>query len=169
MNQEYEKSIKPILDVYDKIREVLRNEELDLPKIVVVGDQSSGKSSVLESITKISLPRGENTVTKCPIVIQLRSTENEEYATIREEGQENEIKIPLKDLSEKIAEAQTNLIKKVKQEITDIPLYVNVKMQGAPDLTIYDLPGITYKDEDLTKNIKTLVPTGTNLSVLGPA
>ena len=69
MNSEYSRSIKPILDVYDKVREVLHYEEIELPKIVVVGDQSSGKSSVLESITKIALPRGENTVTKCPIII----------------------------------------------------------------------------------------------------
>ena len=56
MEKEYVKNIKPILDCYDKIREILTNEKIELPKIVVVGDQSSGKSSVLESITGVSLP-----------------------------------------------------------------------------------------------------------------
>ena len=44
--------------------------EIDLPQIVVVGGQSSGKSSVLESIVgKDFLPRGINIVTRRPIQI----------------------------------------------------------------------------------------------------
>ena len=62
MDDEYKQTIRPILDVFDKVRRILKDEEIDLPKIVVVGDQSSGKSSVLESITGISLPRGTGTV-----------------------------------------------------------------------------------------------------------
>lgn len=40
-----------------------------LPKFVVVGDQSAGKSSVIEAICDISLPRSEGTCTKCPFRI----------------------------------------------------------------------------------------------------
>lgn len=40
-----------------------------LPKFVVVGDQSHGKSSVVESICDIKLPRGQGTVTRCPFQI----------------------------------------------------------------------------------------------------
>lgn len=86
----YDRTIRPILDIYDEIREILKDiKKIELPKIVVVGDQSSGKSSVLESITGINLPRGENTVTKCPIIIQLRGVnkENDEYAVVRIEGE----------------------------------------------------------------------------------
>ena len=161
MHQDYSKSIKPILDVYDKVREVLRNEEIELPKIVVVGDQSSGKSSVLESITKIALPRGENTVTKCPIIIQLRECpfDEQEIAFVREQGEkiENVKGVALDQLSIEIAEAQRRLIEKEKIEITDKPLYVNVNMHGAPNLTLFDLPGITYKKEELTENIKRII------------
>ena len=42
--------------------------------IVVVGDQSSGMSSVLESISGVSLPRGTNIVTHCLLELQLRPT-----------------------------------------------------------------------------------------------
>ena len=42
--------------------------DVDLPVIVVVGGQSSGKSSVLESIVgRDFLPRGTNIVTRRPI------------------------------------------------------------------------------------------------------
>jgi len=45
---------------------------LDLPQIVVVGSQSSGKSSVLENVVgKDFLPRGSGIVTRRPLVLQL--------------------------------------------------------------------------------------------------
>jgi len=40
-----------------------------LPKFVVVGDQSMGKSSIIEAICDIKLPRGTGTVTRCPYQI----------------------------------------------------------------------------------------------------
>lgn len=54
----------------------LRNigvEELDLPlpKIVVVGDQSTGKSSLIEAMSEIKVPRGAGTCTRCPLEINL--------------------------------------------------------------------------------------------------
>ncbi|EPY17060.1 hypothetical protein STCU_10843 [Strigomonas culicis] len=48
------------------------NLDLHLPRIAVVGSQSSGKSSVLEHIVgEEFLPRGPMMVTRCPIVLQL--------------------------------------------------------------------------------------------------
>lgn len=48
---------------------------IDLPQIVVVGGQSSGKSSVLESIVGRSfLPRGTGIVTRRPLILQLYNT-----------------------------------------------------------------------------------------------
>lgn len=45
---------------------------IDLPRIVVVGAQSSGKSSVLESIVmRDFLPRGKDIVTRRPLILQL--------------------------------------------------------------------------------------------------
>jgi hypothetical protein len=45
--------------------------DLSLPKVVVVGDQSSGKSSLIESISEIQVPVAEGTCTKCPMEIRL--------------------------------------------------------------------------------------------------
>jgi dynamin 1-like protein len=50
-------------------------DAVDLPQIVVVGSQSSGKSSVLETIVgKDFLPRGSGIVTRRPLVLQLIHT-----------------------------------------------------------------------------------------------
>ncbi|KAG9133252.1 hypothetical protein Leryth_020749 [Lithospermum erythrorhizon] len=43
-------------------------EGIQLPTIVVIGDQSSRKSSVLESLDNISLPRGQGICTRVPLI-----------------------------------------------------------------------------------------------------
>ena len=49
---------------------------IELPQIVVVGSQSAGKSSVLESIVgRDFLPRGSGIVTRCPLVLNLKRIE----------------------------------------------------------------------------------------------
>lgn len=54
-----------------------------LPSVAVVGGQSSGKSSVLESIVgRDFLPRGSGIVTRRPLVLQLHKIEEglQDYA-----------------------------------------------------------------------------------------
>ncbi len=53
-----------LLDVIDEIRDFDIHHNIDLPQLVVCGDQFSGKSSVLEAISEIPFPRGENTCTR---------------------------------------------------------------------------------------------------------
>jgi hypothetical protein len=55
---------REILDTVDKVREFDIDHDLHIPQIVVCGDQSAGKSSVLEAITNIKFPRGSNTCTR---------------------------------------------------------------------------------------------------------
>ncbi|CAF1303286.1 unnamed protein product [Rotaria sordida] len=46
-------------------------EKISLPQIVVVGDQSVGKSSILEAISGVELPRAQNICTRCPLELPL--------------------------------------------------------------------------------------------------
>ena len=48
---------KKILEVMDKLRVFDASHELSLPQLVVCGEQSAGKSSVLEAISGIPFPR----------------------------------------------------------------------------------------------------------------
>jgi dynamin 1-like protein len=68
-----------LIPIASKLQDVLgavgQNTQLDLPQIVVVGGQSSGKSSVLEGLVGRSfLPRGTGIVTRRPLVLQLYNT-----------------------------------------------------------------------------------------------
>lgn len=66
-----------MLGQIDDVRTLLKGaaiEQIDLPALVVVGDQSSGKSSVLESISGVDLPRGDGIVTRVPIILRLRKS-----------------------------------------------------------------------------------------------
>ena len=69
-----------LIPIAGKLQDVLgaigQNTNLDLPQIVVVGGQSSGKSSVLEGLVGRSfLPRGTGIVTRRPLVLQLINTQ----------------------------------------------------------------------------------------------
>ena len=67
--------MEQLIPVINKLQDVFNSvggEQIDLPQIVVVGSQSSGKSSVLENIVgKDFLPRGSGIVTRRPLILQL--------------------------------------------------------------------------------------------------
>ena len=51
-----------ILRVIENLRPISKYE-IDLPRIIVCGDQSCGKSSVLEAISRLNFPRAEKQCT----------------------------------------------------------------------------------------------------------
>src|ERR1700761_9671515 len=64
--------LKTVNKLQDLVFNTIGNDSLDLPQIVVVGSQSSGKSSVLENIVgRDFLPRGSGIVTRRPLILQL--------------------------------------------------------------------------------------------------
>ncbi|KAL4955828.1 P-loop containing nucleoside triphosphate hydrolase protein [Aspergillus filifer] len=58
----------------DELHALGLSSTIELPELVVVGDQSTGKSSVLQAITEISFPVQERTCTRFPIQISFRQT-----------------------------------------------------------------------------------------------
>lgn len=70
-----------VLAQIDKLRELNVGHMVSLPQLVVVGDQSSGKSSVLESLTGFSFPRATGLCTRYATTITC-SRENHTSVTI---------------------------------------------------------------------------------------
>ena len=154
MDKSYNDNIKPLLDVVEKIIPLLKGTTIKIPRIASCGMQSHGKSSTLESITHISLPKGEGTVTICPIKICLRNTKEEEFARIKFEIDplEKYERIELEEISEKIKEYQNkvkkeNNIGEKEVKLFDKVIQVEVNRKNAPNLTLYDMPGLNFKKE----------------------
>merc|ERR1719214_235600 len=64
-----------MIEIRSILQQVGQSESLTLPAIVVIGSQSSGKSSGLEAIVGHEfLPKGSNMVTRRPIELTLVNT-----------------------------------------------------------------------------------------------
>ena len=139
----YNEKIRPILDAIDKLRRLkVTQEGIPLPTIVVVGDQSSGKSSVLESLAGISLPRGQGICTRVPLIMRLQhhSTPVPEFLL---EFNNKSVKINDESHIPKAIDDATSEIAGKSKGISNVPITLLVKKKGVPDLTMIDLPGIT--------------------------
>lgn len=71
----------PVLNKLQDVFNTVGHENIHLPQIVVVGTQSSGKSSVLENLVgRDFLPRGTGIVTRRPLILQLVYTPKRDAA-----------------------------------------------------------------------------------------
>ena len=139
----YNDRIRPVLDAVDKLRNLAVMEEgIELPTIVVVGDQSSGKSSVLESLARISLPRGQGICTRVPLIMRLQNHSSPLQELYLEYNNGKVVHVDEESISEAISLATKEIAGNGKG-ISKTPLTLVVKKKGVPDLTMVDLPGIT--------------------------
>ena len=125
------------------------DHEFSIPGVVVVGMQSSGKSSVLESMTGLAFPRSEGMCTRVPTVV-----------TVSKAGDGGPTGVTVAstpDFSEDVhrfeasdthafGEAIRTLTDKLAPEgrISDSPIYVSYKRPDGPTYSLTDLPGITF-------------------------
>lgn len=138
-----------LIQLTNKLQTVLASissyESLDLPQIVVVGSQSSGKSSVLETIVQRDfLPRGSGIVTRRPLILQLITqrggTQEEEY------GEFMHIKDKrFYDFSEIRQEIirDTERLAGANKGISRTPIHLRIYSPKVLTLTLVDLPGLT--------------------------
>ncbi|SCU93639.1 LAME_0F04500g1_1 [Lachancea meyersii CBS 8951] len=142
-NTEYEilnltKQMIEIRAILNKVDSSSAN--LTLPSIVVIGSQSSGKSSVLESIVgKEFLPKGSNMVTRRPIELTLVNTAGAtettaDFPSLRAYNIKdfNEVKRILMEL---------NMAVPSSEAVSADPIQLTIKSSRVPDLSLVDLPG----------------------------
>ncbi len=120
------------------------NQEVDLPGIVVVGNQSVGKSSLLEGISGIRLPSAMGICTKCPLQLELHTSSKTSIMIsypdpdrgMQSSTIADEINIP-----EEITRV-SNLLTGGVNKIVKSVITVEFSSPSAPNLTLIDLPGV---------------------------
>ncbi|KAF8420218.1 P-loop containing nucleoside triphosphate hydrolase protein [Tirmania nivea] len=69
--------MRKMVELVNKLRAAgIEGLGLGLPRIAVVGNQSAGKSSLIEAISGIKVPRYTGTCTRCPLEINLSEPED---------------------------------------------------------------------------------------------
>ncbi|PYH44799.1 dynamin-related GTPase DNM1 [Aspergillus saccharolyticus JOP 1030-1] len=167
----------------DLVFNTIGNDSLDLPQIVVVGSQSSGKSSVLENIVgRDFLPRGSGIVTRRPLILQLINIPSERHD--RPDG--DEVHVPHTAASvagqnewaefhhlpgrkfhdfalvKQEIEAETARIAGSNKGINRQPINLKIFSPHVLNLTMVDLPGLTKvpigdQPSDIEKQTRALI------------
>mmetsp|Transcript_11027 Transcript_11027/g.17923 ORF Transcript_11027/g.17923 Transcript_11027/m.17923 type:complete len:103 (+) Transcript_11027:989-1297(+) len=83
-------------------------DDINTSTIVAVGDQSHGKSSVIEALSGVLLPRGQGMKTKLPLSLHLRDAA-EEKAVIRFAGRQDQT-VLLSEVAKAIDALTTDVI-----------------------------------------------------------
>ena len=131
---------KKMIEIRGILQMVGQSDTLILPSIVVIGSQSSGKSSVLEAIVGHEfLPKGSNMITRRPIELTLISAPDAqaEYGEFPALGLGKitdfaQIQKTLTDL---------NLAVPATDCVSDDPIQLTISSPNVPDLSLIDLPG----------------------------
>lgn len=148
---------RKLIEIRSMLLSIDKSDALKLPSIVVIGSQSSGKSSVLEAIVGHEfLPKGSNMVTRRPIELTLihippQDGKEQEYGEFPALGlgkitDFSQIQRTLTDL---------NLAVPASEAVSDDPIDLRIYSTRVPDLTLIDLPGyIQISSMDQPESLK---------------
>ncbi|RFU31327.1 hypothetical protein B7463_g5009, partial [Scytalidium lignicola] len=154
-----------LLDVVDSLRAQGLSDIVALPQLIVCGDQSSGKSSVLEAISGIPFPRQDTLCTRFATEVILRRAAKEEISVSLVPGKHRiqqdrdrllrfHVALKTKDdfgsLFEKARDAM-GLSSTGKSFSNDV-LRIEFSGPSQPQLTLVDLPGLIHSQ---TNSLKT--------------
>lgn len=148
-----------LLNSIDRLRLQGINNYVSLPQIIVCGDQSSGKSSVLEAISGVSFPKSSSLCTRFPTELVLRRgshvSANISIVPHASRGESEDkalrgFKESLTDFgdlpkiieSAKLAMGLSTLGKAFSNDI----LRIELTSPDHPHLTIVDLPGLIHSE-----------------------
>ncbi|XP_043565188.1 dynamin-1-like protein isoform X3 [Chiloscyllium plagiosum] len=164
--------MEALIPVINKLQEVFNTVGADiiqLPQIVVVGTQSSGKSSVLESLVgKDLLPRGTGIVTRRPLILQLVNVspedqrkgagDDDDTAMWKNYGQlhkgidaeewgkflhtKHKLYTDFDEIRQEI-ENETERVSGGNKGISIEPIHLRIFSPHVVNLTLVDLPGMT--------------------------
>ncbi|KAB8201903.1 P-loop containing nucleoside triphosphate hydrolase protein [Aspergillus parasiticus] len=151
-----------LLDKIDELRAIGVGGLVELPQVIVCGNQSSGKSSVLEAISRVRFPAKSNVCTRFATEVILRRSPQPKIKVSIEPGASRTNEAERQKLREFAPQAFSSdgdlprLIEQAKEcmgisnedtansGFSDDVLKVAISGPDKPELTLVDLPGLYY-------------------------
>ncbi|POV99789.1 hypothetical protein PSTT_13610 [Puccinia striiformis] len=134
------------LDKVDEIRELGRLDRISLPQIAVVGDQSGGKSALLEMISGVTFPKAAGMCTRFPTELSMRPAAEFSAKVFIDGKADSRIRLPKskEDVARVIEDAKSFILEAEEGlDISSTVLTVELNGPQLPMLTLVDLPGYT--------------------------
>ena len=125
-----------------KLKDIIPLQDLKLPRLVVIGNQNRGESSLLESITQYPVfPRGDDTTTRAPVCLQFEHAKSQKDSLIQIRWKDSQPRI-LQHV-DAIAEAVQTIMDSIPQNvIASDEITVLIRDPAMINMQIVDLPGI---------------------------
>lgn len=159
------RDIRPAIDLIDGLRSCGVDREVKVPQVIVVGDQSCGKSSAIEAICGVPLPRGAGLTTRCATELRLSDGSRgpaagddavddgaaEWRCTISTSVEPALVPVAAPEELADAISARTEALTDGRRAagFSKERIIVNISHPELPNLTLIDLPGIirtkTYK------------------------
>jgi interferon-induced GTP-binding protein Mx1 len=139
------RDVRPWLMLAEDLTELSLDKHLSVPQIAVMGDQSSGKSSVLEALSGVPFPRGSGLVTRCPTrLIMRKAAKGEPWRAVASTTKNSTHQVQVKTPEEltTVIESLTETLTGSTNGFSTESIVVKLVSETAPDLTVIDLPGI---------------------------
>ncbi|KAJ5140702.1 hypothetical protein N7448_004110 [Penicillium atrosanguineum] len=178
MNKKIPKSQKSreqskLLDKIDELRNLGVGGLVQLPQLIVCGSQSSGKSSVLEAISRVRFPAKDNVCTRFATEVILRRNPQARVKVSIEPGSSRtnpDEQEKLRAFSSQSFSATEDLHKLIKEaeecmgiggstHFSDDVLKVEISGPEKPELTLVDLPGLytSFSEEQSKEGLITVL------------
>ncbi|CAF5085736.1 unnamed protein product, partial [Rotaria sp. Silwood1] len=137
----YDEKVRPLMNKIDEARRYLspNRDRITFPNVVVVGDQSSGKSSLLEALSLVELPKGTGIVTRCPLVLRLRNSKERKVYRLYDDNQKTLLDEENLNMSQYIEQETRKLAGNQKNIVHEL-IELQIEDHRVRDLTVVDLP-----------------------------
>lgn len=125
----------PVINKLQDVFNTVGTEAIQLPQIVVVGAQSSGKSSVLENLVgRDFLPRGSGVVTRRPLILQLVHTATKSKAgNSKKANKETPVEHEVDDVEAYFSDDEGDASEKEKEEPDEWGKFLHLKERKMTD------------------------------------